>query len=254
MTAQLSLLGALDTIQLDPALLDEQRGAWCSPPEYTKAAGPFDIDPFSNPRSTVQSLLACWLERGDDAFGLARKNEPGVVWLNKGTPVRERWDIPAHALEDGRHVLVDESYTLWLQPPYDLVLAALAHFGHTRFVALLRLDTSTVWFQLMYAGITEADIRNPQSLAKLTKGLKHTHAIEPCAPLCEVIMVPKNDRLEFVPPPGVKASSNPYPHGLYYRRAADVPETIRALCYPWPTPIYPWAADPLRLLSVTAVL
>lgn len=60
-------------------------------------------------------------------------------------------------------------------------------------------------------------------------------------------MVPKRDRLEFVPPPGVKASSNPFPHGLYYRRAADVPAAIRALCYPWPTPAYPWASDPLEL-------
>lgn len=245
--AQLSL-GQLGGIVLHPDMLDEQRGAWCSPEEYTKAAGPFAIDPFSNARSTVRSLLACWLERGDDAFGLERRDTPGMVWLNKGTPVRSSWDAEVRELLDGRHVLVDESYTVWIQPPYDIVIEALAHFGHTRFCALLRLDTSTVWFQLLYAGITDADLASPATLSKLTKALKHTHAIAPCPPLCEVVMVPKSDRLEFVPPPGVKASSNPFPHGLYYRRAADVPPAISALCYPWPTSRYPWAADPLGLL------
>lgn len=84
------------------------------------------------------------------------------------------------------------------------MLEALAHYGHTRFVALLRLDTSTVWFQQLWD-------------------------------LVEVIMVPKRDRLEFVPPPGVKASSNPFPHGLFYKRAADVTPAIQELCYAWPT-------------------
>lgn len=258
--AQLSL-GAFGGIVLHPEMLDEQRGAWCSPEEFTKACGRFDVDPFSNARSTVQSLLACWLERGDDGFGLDRRHEPGMIWLNKGTPGRSQWDHEIVELPEGRYILVDARYKVWIQPPYDIVIEALAHFGHTRFVALLRLDTSTVWFQLMYAGITEADMRNPQMLAKLTKALKRTHAIQPCAPLCEVIMVPKSDRLEFVPPPGVKASSNPFPHGLYYKRAADVPDAVKALCYPWPTPSYPWAADPLGLLtpsnplaSVTLVL
>lgn len=227
--AQLSL-GALGGIHLAPEVLEEQRGAWCSPLEYTKAAGRFDIDPFSNPRSTVQSLLACWLERGDDAFGLERRCDRGVVWMNKGTPGRPNWTAEISELPEGRHVYVDANYTVWLQPPYDLVLEALAHFGHARFCALLRLDTSTKWFAQLWE-------------------------------LSEVIMVPKEDRLEFVPPPGVKASSNPFPHGLYYKRAADVPEAVKALCYPWPTPSYPWAADPLRLLtpsnplaSVTPVL
>lgn len=239
--AQLSLLGSLDTIQLDPKVLDEQRGAWCSPPEYTKAAGRFDIDPFSNPRSTVQSLLACWLERGDDAFGLGRKSTPGMVWINARSPVRASWDVGEHLIDEGRHVLVDEKYTVWLQPPYDLVLDAQAHFGHTRFCALLRLDTSTVWYQLFFWGV-----HSKAEATELTKKSKMAISMGP--PLCEVVMVPKRDRLEFVPPPGVKASSNPFPHGLYYKRAADVTEAIKELCYPWPTSIYPWAVDPLGLL------
>lgn len=202
---QLSL-GELGGIQLAPDVLDEQRGAWCSPPEYTKAAGRFHLDPFTNPRSTLESTFTCMLERGDDGFGLARKDVPGTFYVN---PLGGG----ARSSEDGYHV-ADESWRTWIQPPYNIVLQAIAHYGHTRFTALLRLDTSTLWFEQLFA-------------------------------LCEVIMVPKRDRLEFVPPPGVKPSSNPFPHGLYYKRAADVTDEIKALCYPWTCPLYPYGDDPL---------
>lgn len=266
MSAQLSL-GGLGGIVLAPDVLEEQRGAWCSPPEYTAAAGVFDVDPFTNPRSTLVATHQCMLERGDDGFGLDRRSTPGTYYIKPSGELRASCTkcygggrVLGHDLEptdctacsDGGYYVATEQTSTWIQPPYDIVIEALAHYGHTRFVALLRLDTSTVWFQLMYAGITEDDLRNPEALAKLTKGLKRTHAIAPCPPLCEIVMVPKSDRLEFVPPPGVKASSNPFPHGLYYKRAADVPAAIRALCYPWPTPIYPWASDPLQLRGSVA--
>lgn len=210
--AQLSL-GALGGIHLAPDVLDEQRGAWCSPPEYTAAAGPFDLDAFTNPRSTLVARYTCMLERGDDGFGLDSRDTPGAFYVN-----------PEHCTHDdgpccGYHV-AGANWRVWIQPPYDIVLEALAHYGHTRFTALLRLDTSTEWFERLWS-------------------------------LCEVIMVPKRDRLEFVPPPGVKPSSNPFPHGCYYKRADDVTEAIRALCYAWPTPSYP-AADPLGLYTLKA--
>ncbi len=186
-------LGDLGGIQLDPKALDEQRGAWCSPPEYTAAAGSFDLDPFTNPRSTLVSRYACMLERGDDGLGLAHRGDPGMFYRNPHA---------ANGDGTGGYVRATGSWKVWIQPPYDIVLAALAHYGHTRFVALLRLDTSTLWFEQLWN-------------------------------LCEVIMVPKRDRLEFVPPPGVKPSSNPFPHGLYYSRADDVTDAIRALCYEW---------------------
>lgn len=208
MTAQLSL-GALGGIQLSPDVLDEQRGAWCSPPEYTAAAGVFDVDPFTNPRSTLVASRQCMLERGDDGFGLDRRATPGTYYVNTANctfciGTGRRREVTASHCECsmcGYHVANDDTST-WIQPPYDIVSAALAHYGHTRFVALLRLDTSTAWFEQLFA-------------------------------LSEIIMVPKRDRLEFVPPPGVKASSNPFPHGLYYKRAADVPRAIEQLCYPW---------------------
>jgi hypothetical protein len=258
----MSLLG-LGGITLAPDVLEEQRGAWCSPLEITEAVGHFHLDPFTNPRSTLIAGHTCMLERGDDGFGLERRDVPGTFYVNPEN-CEDRRHHDADGLGGGGgdpfwqcnacgYQTATEFWKVWIQPDYGFVIEALPHYGHTRFTALLRLDTSTVWFMLMYAGITEADLRNPETRAKITKACKRTHEIKPCAPLCEVIMVPKNDRLEFVPPPGVKASSNPYPHGLYYKRAADVTEAVRALCYPWPTSVYPWREDPLGLLAAATI-
>lgn len=207
---QLSL-GALGGIQLAPDVLDEQRGAWCSPEEYTRAAGAFDVDPFTNPRSTLVAVHTCMLERGDDGFGLDWRSIPGAFYVN---PDHCNACVGPGCGSCGYRI-AKEDMRVWIQPPYDIVLEAIAHYGHTRFTALLRLDTSTEWFERLWS-------------------------------LSEVIMVPRRDRLEFVPPPGVKPSSNPFPHGLYYRRAADVTPAIRELCYAWPTPNYP-TSDPLQL-------
>lgn len=220
-------LGALGGIVLAPDVLEEQRGAWCSPVQYTEAASsehPFDADPFTNPRSSLKARWLCMLERGDDGFGLARKDVPGAIYINPehcefaSLHAAVLADHPSCAIEclSCGYVFLNELHRVWIQPDYECVPLALAHHGHTRFVALLRLDTSTAWFSTLWA-------------------------------LCEVIMVPKEDRLEFVPPPGVKASSNPFPHGLFYKRAEDAPQAIRDLCYPWPCPRYPWASDPLKL-------
>lgn len=213
-------LGPLGGIVLAPDALDEQRGAWCSPPEWTVRVGTFDVDPFTNPRSTLVARHTCMLERGDDGFGLDRRDVPGTFYMNPehcdaccGTGVQTQ----AACIACGYHVATAAT-RVWIQPPYDIVLEALAHYGHTRFVALLRLDTSTEWFDR---------IRD----------------------LSEVIMVPRGERIEFVPPPGVKASTNPFPHGLYYAKAADVPAAVIAECYPWPCPRYPWADDPLHLCA-----
>lgn len=220
---QLSL-GGLGGIVLAPDALDEQRGAWCSPKEYTDAASAerhFDLDPFTNPRSHLRAVYACMLERGGDGFGLERRHIPGSFFIKAGSIIgtcNEPCCASEVALRDINMTATDEWFT-WLQPPYDIVLEALAHYGHTRFVALLRLDTSTEWFEQLFG-------------------------------LSEVIMVPKRDRIEFDPPPGVKGSANPFPHGLYYKRADDVSTAIAEKCYPWPCPRYPWEADPLGLCEL----
>lgn len=160
------------------------------------------MDPFTNPRSTLDAEYTCMLERGDDGFGLGLGG-PGSFYVNPAhCHYRHNHDDDTTCIGCGLQ-RVHASWRVWIQPPYDIVPQALAHYGHTRFTALLRLDTSTAWFETLWN-------------------------------LCEVIMVPKRDRLEFVPPPGVKASSNPFPHGIFYRRADDVTDAIRALCYAWP--------------------
>ena len=176
-------LGALGGIVLPPDWKDG-RGSWCTPDPYATAVGRFRVDPFSNARSIIKSTYACWLERGDDGFGLDRRHVRGCYYTR------------------GVYRCADTRTKVWFQPPYDIVLDALDHFEHTRFVGLLRLDTSTEWFDRMHA-------------------------------LCEVIMVPRNDRINFIPPPGVIASANPFPHGIYYRHADDVTDAVKALCYEW---------------------
>lgn len=228
------MLGQLGGIQLSPDALDEQRGAWCSPEEYTRAAGHYDLDPFTNPRSTLRASYMCMLENGGDGFGgiimpKPKKNTrpvsaaPGRFFIKAGErftlcPCEHCSDEAAteDILDVGFYETADDSWKVWIQPDYGFVLQAIAHYGHTRFTALLRLDTSTEWFAWLWE-------------------------------LSEVIMVPKRDRLAFVPPPGVEESSNPFPHGLYYKRADDVTPAVRELCYPWPCPSYPWVSDPLGL-------
>ena len=218
------MLGELGGIVLAPDVLIEQRGAWCSPKKYTDACSSqhaFDADPFTNPRSHLKARWLCMLERGDDGFGLARRDVPGTIYVNPANCAECGGTVEAGCGECG-YVVLTAAHRVWIQPPYDIVPEALAHFGHTRLVALLRLDTSTGWFDTLWN-------------------------------LCEVIMVPRGDRIEFDPPPGVEGDANPFPHGLYYARAEDVPVAISALCYAWPTPRYPWRADPLGLLAVTAL-
>lgn len=96
----------------------------------------------------------------------------------------------------------DASTRFWGQPDYGFVLRAVKHYAHTSFCFLLRLDPSTEWFDELFL-----------------------HS--------SLILIPRGDRIEFDPPPDVEASSNPYPHGLFYAHAKDATEQIRALCYEW---------------------
>lgn len=164
---------------------DVNRGAWCTPLEWAQRVGPVDLDPLSNPRSHIQAAESCQLERGENGlFGL-----PG----SRECIVDGRYEVK-YAGADAR---------VWLQPPYELVLETIAHYGHTRFTALLRFDPSTEWFRRLYR-------------------------------LTSLVCVPRT-RIDFEPPPGVKASSNPFPHALFYRDPTDAtPEVLRA-CIAWRT-------------------
>lgn len=157
---------------------DPLRGSWCTPQRWATAIGSWDLDPFSNPRSLIDAKIRCSLEDGGDGL---EKGEPGTF--------RYRTGPSATAASDCR---------VFIQPPYDLVLRAIAHYGHTRFCALLRFDTSTEWFEQL---------------------IKRTRVI--AFPL---------ERIAFDPPPGVEASSNPYPHAFYYADERDVAREVYQLC------------------------
>ena len=161
------------------------RGNWCTPKAWAERVGPWDVDPFSNPRSHIVADATCQLERGDNG-------------------------LPPDILEGGYLVAgvgqfhANKNTRVWLQPPYEIVLEVLAHYGHTRFGALLRFDPSTEWFCRLYS-------------------------------LSALVCVPRRQRIEFEPPPGVKASKNPYPHALYYAREEDATPAVLRACFAWRT-------------------
>lgn len=167
----------------DVPVVEPNRGGWCTPKKWADAVGSWDLDAFSNGRSHIVAPDTCMLERGDDGFG-------------DGTPGSYRiGDVLRTAIKSTR---------FWGQPEYHnaFVVRALEHYGHTRFCFLLRLDTSTGWFEQLWS-------------------------------ISEVIMIPRGERIEFEPPPGVESSSNPYPHGFYYRSVDDVTDAIRNACFEW---------------------
>lgn len=84
--------------------------------------------------------------------------------------------------------LADAACDTFINPPYarGQVARWVRHYSHTRFTFLLRWDPSAKsWF--------------PDLIRK-----------------CSHIWFP-NRRINFEPPPGVKSSSNPYPHALFMR-------------------------------------
>ncbi|MGE0547602.1 MAG: hypothetical protein AB7O24_04330 [Kofleriaceae bacterium] len=161
---------------------EPNRGSWCTDEGTAHAVGRWDLDPFSNPRSHVLSDAACMLERGDDGFG-------------DGTH-------GSYKLADIGLLRASELTRVWIQPDYSFVERALAHYGHTRFCALLRFDPRVEWFQKLYR-------------------------------LVELVCVLR--KCEFEPPPGVEASSNSFPHALYYARAEDATPAILRKCIAWRT-------------------
>lgn len=163
---------------------DPNRGTWCTPTHVAEAMGSFFLDPFSNPRSHIQSEERCMLEDGGDGFGDGCT--PGS-YRPSGCPER----------------IARVQHSVFLQPPYEIVMRALKHYEHTRFTALLRFDPRTTWFQRLYR-------------------------------LSSLVCVFR--KIEFEPPPGVDAGGgNSFPHALYYRDARDVTDAVLRITYAWRT-------------------
>lgn len=97
---------------------------------------------------------------------------------------RVRWG----EAEDGIKLAptVPADWSSYINPDYVDVGTWIASYAHTRFMFLLRWDPSTAWFS---------------RLAAVTR----------------YAWFPIGRRIEFEPPPGVKSSSNPYPHALFMR-------------------------------------
>lgn len=171
---------------------NEDRGTWCTAKDWASAVGAWDLDPFSNPRSHIASAARCMLEDGGDAFG---GGDPG---MHRGLyRIGEKYGPSMTGV-------ADELTRVWIQPPYELVAAAITHYGHTRFCALLRWSPDVkAWFPELW---------------------KRT----------AVVCHPFGERMEFEPPPGVEKSGDmPFPHALYYAHEADVTDEVRARCIVW---------------------
>lgn len=94
----------------------------------------------------------------------------------------------------------DENTKTFIQPGYSFTPKALLHYQHTRYIALLRFDPRVDWFKWLYTRVEAIRVLWDAS---------------------------------FEPPPGVEASSNSFPHALYYRDARDVTDAVRALTFGW---------------------
>lgn len=179
---------------------EKARGAWCTPQKWADRLGAFDLDAFSNPRSHIVATTHLMLERGDDALA-----GPGVgtYWASPTGDIiapgeERRWPSACGR----KHASVDTS--VFIQPPYELVDEALAHYGHTRFCALLRFDPSTKWFCKLYK-------------------------------LARLVCVPRGERFDFEPPPGVRGGANPHAHAFFYARVEDAPQAVLRACFAWRT-------------------
>lgn len=155
----------------------ELRDSFTTPLPLAHDVGEFDYDVASNSRSLIRARKHFMLERGQDGLKLAK--------------------------------YVPRSARVWCNPPYSrgLVMQFLLAYQHTRFVFLLRDDSSTLWWKHLLT-LVEV-IARPVKCERLPTG-----------------------RINFDPPPELPliAHNNPYPHTLFYRDASMVTPAIRETC------------------------
>lgn len=150
---------------------DIDRDTWCTGRQWTRRLGRVWLDPCSNERSTVDAERVWRLDRGQDALILARylpRVTPGPIFIN---------------------------------PPYSrgMVAQFVEAFCRHRFIFLVRGDTSTEWWSMLWRYV-ELEAR-------------------------------PNTRELFEAPPGVENTLNVYPHSFLFARADDATPALRAHCY-----------------------
>lgn len=116
---------------------EKERGGWCTPKALAIAVGPWDVDPFSNPRSHVLAADRCMLENSGDGFGDG--SGPGS------------YRVANRAAE-----YAGPETRVWLQPPYErgFVRDVVDHYKHARFCALLRWSPDVEWFQRLWPRVS----------------------------------------------------------------------------------------------------
>lgn len=164
---------------------DEERHSTCTPEWLAKLIGKVRLDPCSNPRSHIESVVRCMLENGGDGLW---KTPPGEFCIFERRPGSFCTYDETHGLCLG---MADEAYDVFINPPYGRgeVEKWIEHYGHTRFIFLLKWSPDTEWFAQLL-------------------------------PKCDYIWFPLV-RCDFEPPPGVTFSSNPLPHALYLRNPSE---------------------------------
>lgn len=154
------------------------RDDWCTPEWLARPLGLFDLDPCSNARSHIRSRFTCSLDRGEN--GLCEDDGDGVFGSGSFTDAY-------HTLNRIETNYAGAGHRVFINPPYSRgqVIRWVRHYKHTDFTFLLRWDPSTTWFR---------ELMNETSY----------------------VFFPSR-RINFEPPPGIRASSNPYPHALFFR-------------------------------------
>lgn len=116
-------------------------------------------------------------------------------WLERGDDGFGDGKTPGSYQIGGNLFVAGPNTKVWGQPGYKFVRRAFEHYAHTRWCFLLRDDPRVAWFKRIYLASS---------------------------------LIVRLRKCEFEPPPGVKASSSPFPHALFYRHAADAtPEVLR---------------------------
>lgn len=186
-----------------------------------------DVPPPSDDDAPISPARVSGEEAGDDTIAA----EPEVEidrdtwctpkWLtdaigswdldpcaNERSHVKAAREFRLERSEDGLFMAskVNEGARVFINPPYSDVLPWIEAYAHTRFCFLLKVDPSTEWFAVL---------------------MSHT----------KLVLFPRGTRVQFEAPEGVppdKAKANQFPHALFYARAEDATDAIRAACFsPW---------------------
>jgi hypothetical protein len=114
---------------------------------------------------------------------------------------RIKWQPPRDALAIRTF---PTGWTIYCNPPYGRgeVERWVASFSRANFLFLLRFDPSTIWF------------------ARLMKHRPY-------------VWFPRGRRIAFEPPPGVAASSNPFPHALFCKSEPNLALRSAGYVFRW---------------------